>query len=178
MRYFKKLIGKRLYLSPMNIEDAETYVKWLNDKRVTDGIGTTNRITSLDSEKDWIKQNSNLYQFAIVSLADDKLIGNCSFHGIDHIRQCAEVGLFIGDEENRSKGYGEEVLNLLLDYGFDYLNFNNIMLKVFSFNERAINCYKKVGFKEIGKRRESYYLKGKFYDELYMDIVKAERKNT
>ncbi len=52
------------------------------------------------------------------------------------------------------------------------------MLKVFSFNERAINCYKKVGFKEIGKRRESYYLKGKFYDELYMDIVKAERKNT
>lgn len=178
MKYFKKLAGKRLYLSPMNIEDSETYVKWLNDISVTDGIGTTYRITSLDSEKDWIKQNSNQYQFAIVSLADDKLIGNCGFHGIDQIRQCAEVGLFIGDEENRSKGYGEEVLNLLLDYGFDYLNINNIMLKVFSFNERAINCYKKVGFKEIGKRRESYYLKGKFYDELYMDILKAERKNT
>ena len=76
-------------------------------------------------------------------LEDDKLIGNCSIHEIDQLRQCAEVGLFIGDEENRNKGYGKEVLNLLLNYGFDYLNLNNIMLKVFSFNERAINCYKK-----------------------------------
>ena len=46
---------------------------------------------------------------------------------------------------------------------FDYLNLNNIMLKVFSFNESAINCYKKIGFKEIGRRRQCYYLKGKFY---------------
>jgi RimJ/RimL family protein N-acetyltransferase len=49
------------------------------------------------------------------------------------------------------------------------------MLKVFSFNERAINCYKKVGFKEIGRRRQSYYLKGQFHDEVYMDILKCEK---
>ena len=91
------------------------------------------------------------------------------------MRQCAEVGLFIGDEENRNKGYGAEALNLLLDYCFDYLNVNNVMLKVFSFNERAINCYRKLGFKEIGRRRQSYYLKGKFYDEVFMDILKSER---
>ena len=175
MKYFKKLIGKRIYLSPMNVEDTETYVKWLNDLNVTDGIGSSNKITSLESEKDWITHNSNNYMFAIVSLEDDKLIGNSGIQGIDQLRQCAEVGLFIGDEENRNKGYGEEVLNLLLDYGFDYLNLNNIMLIVFSFNERAISCYKKVGFKEIGKRRQSYYLKGRFYDEVYMDILKEER---
>jgi RimJ/RimL family protein N-acetyltransferase len=94
---------------------------------------------------------------------------------VDQIRQCAEVGLLIGEEENRSKGYGEEVLKLLLDYGFQYLNLNNVMLRVFSFNERAIQCYKKVGFKEMGRRRQSYYLKGKFHDEVYMDILKCER---
>ena len=65
-----------------------------------------------------------------------------------------------------------EALNLILAYGFDYLNLNNIMLKVFAFNEVAINCYKKVGFKEIGRRRQSYYKKGEFFDEIYMDIFK------
>ena len=175
MKYFKKMVGKRIYLSPMNVEDAETYVKWLNDLSVTDGVGSSYRITSIESEKEWIINNSNQYQFAIVSLEDDKLIGNCGIQGIDQIRQCAEVGLFIGDEENRNKGYGEEVLNLLLDYSFNYLNLNNIMLKVFSFNERAINCYKKVGFNEIGRRRQSYYIKGRFCDEVYMDILKEER---
>lgn len=175
MKYFKKLVGKRIYLSPMNVEDAETYAGWFNDFSVTDGLGCSFRITSMESEKEWLANNSGKYQFAIVRLEDDKLIGNCGIQGIDQLRQCAEVGLFIGDEENRNKGYGEEVLNLLLDYGFDYLNLNNIMLKVFSFNERAINCYKKVGFKEIGRRRQSYYLKGGFYDEVYMDILKSER---
>jgi|GEM_PF-149952 len=175
MKYFKKLVGKRVYLSPMNVEDAETYVKWLNDFNVTDGVRNSSRVISLEGEREWIGRNSSQYQFAIVLLENDKLIGNCGFHGIDHLRQCAEVGLFIGDEENRNKGYGEEVLNLLIDYGFDYLNLNNIMLRVFAFNERAISCYKKVGFKEIGRRRQAYYLKGKFHDEVFMDILREER---
>lgn len=174
MKYYKKLAGEKIYLSPMNIEDAEIYVKWLNDFNVTDGLGTSNKITTLEAEKEWILQNSNQYQLAIIRLEDNKLIGNCGFHGIDQLRQCADVGLFIGDEENRNKGYGQEALNLLLDYGFNYLNFNNIMLRVFAFNERAINCYKKAGFKEIGRRRKAYYLKGKFHDEVFMDILREE----
>ncbi len=174
MKYFKKLVGDRVYLSPMNVEDVETYVKWLNDFNVTDGIGSSYRITSFESEREWIIKNSSQYQFAIVDLVNDKLLGNCGIQGIDQLRQCAEVGLFIGDEENRNKGYGTEVLNLLLGYCFNYLNLNNVMLKVFSFNERAISCYKKAGFKEIGRRRQSYYLKGKFHDEVYMDILRDE----
>ena len=27
--YYKKLIGKNIYLAPKNIEDAEKYVEWL-----------------------------------------------------------------------------------------------------------------------------------------------------
>ncbi|WP_313340440.1 GNAT family protein [Sedimentibacter sp.] len=174
MKYYKKLTGKKVYLSPMNVEDAEIYVKWLNDFDVTDGLGTSNRVVSLEGEREWISQNSGHNQFAVVRLEDDKLIGNCGIHGLDQSKQCAEVGLFIGDEENRNKGYGQDVLDLLLNYGFNYLNLNNIMLKVFSFNEPAINCYKKVGFKEIGRRRKSYYLRGKFYDDVYMDILREE----
>ena len=112
MKYFKKLEGKRVYLSPMNIEDVETYVKWLNDFSVTDGIGASNKITTMEGEKEWISQSENQHQLAIVRLEDDVLIGNCGFHGIDQLRQCAEVGLFIGEEKNRSKGYGQEVLDL------------------------------------------------------------------
>jgi len=174
MKYVKKLVGKRIYLSPMSVDDAETYVKWLNDFETTDGLGSSSRVISLEDEKEWIKNNAGNYQFAIVRLEDDTLLGNCGFNEINHLMQNAVVGLFIGDEENRNQGYGQEALDLLLEYGFQYLNLNNIMLKVFSFNERAIQCYKKVGFKEIGRRRQSYFLKGKFYDDVYMDILREE----
>ncbi|MBE5965806.1 MAG: GNAT family N-acetyltransferase [Lachnospiraceae bacterium] len=175
MKYYRKIIGKRIYLSPINLEDAETYVGWLNDFKVTDGVGSSSRLLSLETEKEWIKNNLNTYNFAIIRSEDDTLIGNCGINEINQLMQCAVVGIFIGEEENRGKGYGQEALRLLLDYGFDYLNLNNIMLKVFSFNDRAISCYKKIGFKEIGRRRQSYYLKGRFYDEVFMDILKEER---
>jgi RimJ/RimL family protein N-acetyltransferase len=175
VKYFKKITGKSVYLSPMNTEDAEIYVKWLSDLSIAENLGNAVKTISVTGEKEWIEKNSHLCQYAIVKLETDELIGNCGFNDLNHIKQCGEVGLFIGDEENRNKGYGTEALKLLVSFGFDYLNLNNIMLKVFEFNERAIKCYKKVGFKEFGRRRQSYYLKGKYYDEIYMDIIRAER---
>ncbi len=44
---------------------------------------------------------------------------------------------------------------MLLDYGFNLLNLNNIMLGMFSLNERALACYQRVGFKEIGRRKQA-----------------------
>ena len=175
MKYFKKMIGEHIYLSPMCVEDAETYVRWMNDFNVTDGLGSSCRVISMENERAWLSQNTGQHHFAIVRLENDELIGNCGIQEVNQLRQCAEVGLFIGDEENRNKGYGKEALGLLIDYGFDYLNINNIMLRVFAFNTQAINCYKKVGFQEIGRRRQAYYLKGQFYDEVFMDILREER---
>ena len=177
MKYFQKLVGKDVYLSPMNVEDAPTYTRWMNDFQVTDGIGASRRIMSIKAELDWLNSelsSSSEYQFAIVRKSDDKLLGNCSVHGVNAISQSAEVGLFIGDSENRERGYGTQVMELLLSYAFFYLNMHNVMLKVFSFNERAIHVYEKVGFKEIGRRRQNYYLNGKYYDDVFMDILKDE----
>jgi RimJ/RimL family protein N-acetyltransferase len=176
MKYFKKLIGERIYLSPQNIEDAEKYVEWFCDFKMTDGIGKSGNIMTIEAEKEWIENTlrSNELNFAIVNIENDELIGNCGFNKIDYQHRKGTVGIFIGNEKNRSNGYGTETLRLLLDYGFNYLNLNNIMLTVKSFNERAINCYKKVGFKELGRRRECYFLNGKYYDDVYMDILANE----
>ena len=105
---------------------------------------------------------------------NDKLIGNCGFNEIDYKHRKAEIGLFIGDENNRSKGYGKEILKLLLDYGFNYLNLHSINLNVMDFNPRAIRCYEKCGFKEYGRRRKCKFINGKYYDSVCMDILKEE----
>lgn len=176
MKYFKKLIGERIYLSPLCLEDAEQYVEWLNDFCVSDGIGSSSGVASITSEKEWLEKNSNPYSFAIVSLNENKLIGNCGLNKVDLIRRTATLGIFIGDKNKRGLGIGKEAINLVLDYAFNYLNLNNVMLNVFSFNENAIKCYESVGFKEFGRRREAYFLNGKYYDDIHMDILKSEFK--
>ena len=178
MKYYKKLIGERIYLSPVSVDDAEKYVEWFCDFKTTDGIGKSSSIMTVESEREWLENSlkNNDFNFAIVDLENDELIGNCGIMNINQINRSAEVGIFIGDENKRSNGYGTESLRLLLDYGFNYLNLNNIHLGVKAFNERAIACYKKVGFKEYGRRREAYFLNGKYYDHVFMDILAREFK--
>ncbi len=54
MRYFRKIVGERLYLSPFNADDIEIYTKWaewMNDRTVADHYGGHHNLVSLASAK-------------------------------------------------------------------------------------------------------------------------------
>ena len=175
MRYFKKIVGERLYLSPMNTGDAALYTQWLNDVSVSDNLGTYAKMISLSSEEKALERMAcDGQNYAMVLLDGDTLIGNISLMEIDGIHRRATVGLFIGDAETRGKGYGAEALRLILGYGFHSLNLHNIMLHVHADNPQAIACYKKVGFREFGRRREALFKKGATVDLVHMDILATE----
>lgn len=175
MKYFKKLIGDKIYLSPRNPEAAEKFAEWLNDFETTDYIDKSSKLITLEDEiKYFANPKDNEYVFFIVRLEDDELIGTVGLHNVNHINRCATLGIFIGEKTGRNKGYGTEAIRLILEYGFKYLNLNNIKLDVLGFNERAIACYKKCGFKEYGRRRKSEFLCGKYYDRIEMDILAEE----
>ena len=178
--YFKKLESERIYLSPMSLDDVNDYTRWMNDRRVTDNIHSTSRVITTIGEREWVEKlmQRGGHTFAIVSKDNDKLIGNCGLMDTDYKDGTSTIGIFIGEEEYRGKGLGAEIIDLLLDYGFNVLRLHNINLGVFSFNDRAIACYKKLGFKEYGRRHECYYLDGKWHDEIWMEILEEEyRKN-
>ena len=84
------------------------------------------------------------------------------------------LGMVIGEKSYWDKGYGQEATKLLLDFAFNLLNLNSIMLGTFSFNERAIRCYEKVGFKEIGRRRQTRIIRDFKYDTILMDMLAEE----
>ena len=175
MKYFKKIIGERIYLSPRNTEDVEIFTQWLNDFETTDYLGRSGMLVTLDFERKYLENNSGPdFAFVIVTLEENKMIGTISLEQIDSIDRTATLGIFIGDKDYRDKGYGTEAIRLILDYGFNYLNLNNIQLDLMGFNERALNCYKKCGFKEYGRRRKCKFVNGKFYDKISMDILAEE----
>ena len=179
MKYCKKLVGDRIYLSPKGVseEEIEKFTEWMNDFQVTDYIGRTSKIKTYSSEKEYLEnaeKNTDKRTFNIVNLEDDKLIGTLGLEKINWIERSAVLGIFIGDKDFRSNGYGTEAITLLLEYGFKYLNLHSIRLDLLSFNERAHKCYLKCGFKDTGASREEIFLNGKYYDKLHMDILESE----
>lgn len=179
MQYFKKLIGDRIYLSPKGVseEEIEKFTKWMNDFEVTDYIGRTDQITTLIGEKEWLEnsaKNTDNRDFDIVELNSNKLIGTICLGQFSWVNRSSVLGIFIGDEDFRGNGYGTEAINLLLEYGFKYLNLHSIKLDLLAINERAHKCYLKCGFKDTGCSRDAIFLNGKYYDELHMDILESE----
>ena len=172
--YFRKMIGKKCYLSPMNVNDAEKFTEWLNDLEITKYLILYPTIISLENEKAALEKLSKEHNYSIIDNETNELIGNCGFGSINHINQTAETGIFIGNKNYWNKGYGTEALSLLLDYGFRALNLHNISLCVYSFNERAQRSYEKIGFKIIGRKREALLRDLKRHDVILMDILKNE----
>ena len=179
MKYFKKLVGDRIYLSPRNSEDVEKFTEWMNDFQVTDYTGRSGQITTIVSEKEWLEnsaKNTENRNFNIIESKDNKLIGTIGLEHFNWIARSAVLGIFIGDKDFRNNGYGTEAIKLLLEYGFKYLNLHSIRLDLLAINERAHKCYLKCGFKDTGCSREQIFLNGKYYDKLHMDMLENEFK--
>lgn len=180
MTYYKKLVGKKCYLSPISADSAQKWTEWDNDLEVAIPLGSESYSAyTFEKEKDVISEcgKKGDHIFDIVKLDDDELIGRCLFFEINHINRRATLGIVIGEKEYWDDGYGQEATKLLLDYGFNLLNFHNIMLGVLAFNKRAISCYEKVGFKEYGRRREVRMIGGVWYDVVFMDMLEDEFKS-
>ena len=170
MNYYKKLVGDRIYLSPKSVSDESIskFTEWMNDFEVTDYTGRSGQITTFQGEREWLENS--------VKNTDNrnKLIGTVGLENIKSIERSAVLGVFIGEKDYRSNGYGTEAIKLILEYGFKYLNLHSIRLDLLDVNERAHKCYLKCGFKDTGCSRESIYLNGKYYDKLHMDILEDE----
>jgi RimJ/RimL family protein N-acetyltransferase len=171
------ITGERVLLGPLRRELLPLYTRWMNDYEVIRTLGVTVRPTTREAEQDWYEQNARALHsvdFTIYEAATGRPIGNTSLKEVNYARRTATFGILIGEPDCWGKGYGTEVTRLMLDYGFTVLGLHNIMLIVFSFNERGYRAYLRAGFREIGRRREAFRLGGRAYDEILMDCLATE----
>ena len=102
-----------------------------------------------------------------------KLLGHCGLYYIDWIHRFGEFGIYIGDDDFRSGGYGSDALRTLIGYGFNDLNLNKIWCEVYDNND-ALKVYEHIGFVYEGKMRQNYFNEGKYWDAHILSMLKEE----
>jgi RimJ/RimL family protein N-acetyltransferase len=179
------IIGERVRFRGVERSDIPTFVRWLNDPEVQQGILIHNPISHA-WEEDWfermIKRPADEQVMAIEAFVPDlqggdgqwQHIGSVAFDDIDWRNSQAEFGIMIGEKSFWNRGYGTAAVLLLLKHGFNTLNLNRIFLHVFETNPRAIRAYEKAGLTHEGKKRQAEFKNGKYIDVLLMSILKDE----
>jgi UDP-4-amino-4,6-dideoxy-N-acetyl-beta-L-altrosamine N-acetyltransferase len=169
------MVGDKCYLSPISLDDAERFTEWVNDLELGLFMLFSTQIYDLDKERETLKQiMRDNESFAIVEKDNNKAIGICGLVNVDVVHRHAQFGIFIGDKTYWNRGIGTEATLLTLDHAFNNINLNNVSLEVYSFNQRAIHCYEKVGFKYVGRRRDYIFKAGKYHDVLIYDMLAEE----
>jgi diamine N-acetyltransferase len=171
------IVGEKVALGPHRRDLLPLYLKWINDFEVTRTLAVGMRPMTWEAEEEWyerIGKSERDVSFTIYELATLRPIGTTGLHAIDHRHRTAEFGIMIGEKDCWGKGYGSEATALMLDYGFHALGLHNIMLRVYSFNERAVRAYTRAGFRVMGRRREAHRIGRRAYDVIYMDCLATE----
>lgn len=173
------IYGERIRFRAPERKDIPTFTSWFNDPEVRHGL-TVYLPMSLASEEKWFENMLSRPQEEQPLVIETKngdewvTIGNLGLASIDKIARATEFGIVIGNKEYWNQGYGTEALQLLLKHCFETLNLNRVMLRVYQDNPRAIRVYEKVGFKHEGAWRQARFHNGKYYDILFMGILKEE----
>ena len=179
------IYGERIRLRRNERSDIPKFVEWLNDPEVCRYLLLRMAI-SLADEEQWfenmLKLPANEQPFGIEISSPEpsgngnnwRLIGNCSFMDINWTARSVEVGLFIGDKFCWNKGYGTEVMCLLLRLGFETLNLNRVFLRVDEANKGGIRAYEKAGFVHEGRLRQGTFRNGEYRDMLLMSVLRSE----
>ena len=111
---------------------------------------------------------------SVVDTKTDELIGMTGLLNIDRINHHAQLYITIGNKKYRGKHLPDEIIPLVLEYGFSELKLKRIYLYTLPNNERGRYVYERNGLKLNGVLRQHVYCRGKQQDLYVHSILKTE----
>jgi RimJ/RimL family protein N-acetyltransferase len=169
------ILGKKTRLRAIEREDIPTFVRWLNDPEVRRYLKLYLPMSKAE-EEEWFTahlkdDNSRIFT---IETEEGVAIGNIGLHGLDWKNRSAVLGIVIAEKEYWGQGYGSDAITGLLRFAFGEMNLHRIHLSAFDFNERAIRCYERCGFRHEGRARDALFRDGGYHDALHMAILRQE----
>jgi RimJ/RimL family protein N-acetyltransferase len=125
----------------------------------------------------WLEERhkaTDAFMFGVRLLENDELLGWVELDGILWTHQVSGIGIGIGNQTYWGKGYGSEAMQLALQFAFNELNLHRLQLTVFSYNDRAIALYEKLGFQREGVYREFLQRDGERHDMYLYGLLHRE----
>ena len=84
-----------------------------------------------------------------------------------------EIGINIARPYQR-QGYGSEAIQWILSYAFRFMGLHKMEISAFGFNTGAVRLYERLGFVVEGRKREHYFVDGRWQDHVMLGMTEDE----
>jgi len=175
--------GKLVRLTPLDHDrDPEVVAGWTHNTefmRMT-SLELVRPLTAAQVKKQFeqidkdMDEGKRLFHYAVRLKEGDRLVGEARIDWIEWSNGTASIRIGIPEPSDRRKGYGGEVLHMLLRFAFRELNLHHIEVSLPEYNVPALRFFEKHGFKIEVRRRQAVNRGGRRWDLIGMAILRPE----
>lgn len=105
--------------------------------------------------------------------AEGNVVGSLDLYAVDKRHGTFQIAVAVCDGHT-GKGYAKTMMSILLDYCFGELRLNKLNARVMEGNEASKRLHLSLGCKEEGVHREMYFHGGRYVDEYFYGLTKAD----
>ena len=172
--------SENLTLQPFEADDALALQTYLNHTELSgrrylprgfpDDIPLSiNQVVEIIEK--WGEGKSEVH-LAVIQAVRGELVGHADM-AWDWDPHAPWVSVVIAPSSQR-RGFGTEVMNLLLNHLFENTIAHNVSSWMADWNQEAREFAKSLGFQEGGRSRREGFRQGKYFDEILVDILRPE----
>lgn len=169
------LKGNHIYLRALEPDDLNFIYELENNTAIWEISGTTTPYSKHVLKKYLDNAHRDIYdvkQLRLCICKGEKVLGLIDLFDFDPQNKRAGVGIVILEEKERNNGIGTEAIELLCDYGFTTLGLRQLFANVIEDNSASLYLFKKLGFEEVGIKKDWIYSNGEFKNEILLQKIK------
>jgi len=170
---------KEIKLRALEPEDIELLYEWENNIDYWIISSTVSPFSKYTLKRYIENSHKNIYEtgqlrLMIDHISDKQTIGTIDVFDFDAYHKRAGIGILIGKENFRRKGYATMALTCLIDYCFKTLLVHQLYCNILENNCESIDLFKKIGFIETGKKKDWIRTNEGYLSEIMYQLVKEE----
>ena len=159
-------IEKAFEIVMENYDHLHEWMPWANEN------------VSLESIREFYKRSLKKFandedEIGLNIIYKGEVVGGTGFHQMDRVSKSAEIGYWI-IKNATGKGIVTKSVKRLLDYAFDELKLNRIVIKCATENKKSRAIPERLGFTQEGIEREAGWLHTRFVDHVVYSLLEKE----
>ncbi|WP_224490788.1 GNAT family N-acetyltransferase [Robertkochia flava] len=170
------LKGDNCYLRALEPEDLEVLYILENDETVWEVSETLAPYSKFVLKEYLANSHRDIYDVKQLRLAicnyKHRILGFIDLYDFNPRNKRAGIGIVILDKEDRNKGVGRESLKLLMNYAFGVLDLHQVYANINEDNLASIHLFTRLGFEQVGVKRDWTYAGGTYKNELLFQRIK------
>ena len=154
-------------LCPFTEKDFDTLISWVHSKEEL--FQFAGAIFNFPLTHEQLHNYINTVDkkpYKVILNATNETIGHCELNYENEGHRLSRI--LIGVKTLRGQHLGEHIVTKMVSLFFEDSKVNEVELNVYDWNEPAIKCYTRVGFKVNPKKKDSIKVNGKTWIKLNM----------